>query len=395
MWLEEEFKCRTPDQINDIISAELPCPTHDPDAYKVISEFMFHGPCGAEAKHAPCTNKGKCSKHFPKKFLAETIINEDGYPVYRHMDNKITAIKGKLTYNNKHVVPHNRYLLLKYHAHINVEWCNRSKAIKYLFKYLKKGPDRETIAIPKNVKAGDNGASDQIMVVDEIKNYLNCRFLSPCEAVWRLFSFDLNYAYTTVMLLNYHLPDQKAITLHGFKDLPALLEREGISITIGARSFTELKMVSKINYATFKVACFAYGLLNDDNEWTHAIAEAMRSMSSAHWVVREERKSSVIIQTQWSSSDREAKKDRKKLDPWLSYWTFHLDRVHVEELEMCRIGMVRGMTREGEAKDFITAIEKKTTEIRGIYSKSKKALLDYLKKMEMEMEIRRDLTISM
>nr|GEU70500.1 ATP-dependent DNA helicase PIF1-like [Tanacetum cinerariifolium] len=42
----------------------------------------------------------------------------------------------------------------------------------------------------------------------------------------------------------------------------------------GARSFIELKMVNKINYATFKAACFAYGLLNDDKEWTHVIAEA-------------------------------------------------------------------------------------------------------------------------
>ncbi|GKA03583.1 ATP-dependent DNA helicase PIF1-like protein [Tanacetum coccineum] len=226
LWLKEEFKCRTPDQINDIILAELPCPRNDPDAYKVVSEFMLHGPCGAEAKHAPCTNEGKCSKYFPKKFLAETIINEDGYPVYHCRDNKITAVKGKFTYDNKHVVPHNQYLLLKYHAHINVEWYNRSKAIKYLFKYLNKGPDRATISIQENVKAGADGASDQIMIVDEIKNYLNCRFLSPCEAVWR------------------------------------------------ARSFTELKMVNKITYATFKVACFAYGLLNDDKEWTHTIAEA-------------------------------------------------------------------------------------------------------------------------
>ncbi|GKB85414.1 ATP-dependent DNA helicase PIF1-like protein, partial [Tanacetum coccineum] len=42
----------------------------------------------------------------------------------------------------------------------------------------------------------------------------------------------------------------------------------------GARSFTELKMVNKINYSTFKAACFAYSLLNDDKEWTHTIAEA-------------------------------------------------------------------------------------------------------------------------
>nr|GEW15785.1 hypothetical protein [Tanacetum cinerariifolium] len=40
------------------------------------------------------------------------------------------------------------------------------------------------------------------------------------------------------------------------------------------RPEVDLKMVNKINYATFKATCFAYGLLNDDKEWTHAIAEA-------------------------------------------------------------------------------------------------------------------------
>nr|GEV81394.1 ATP-dependent DNA helicase PIF1-like [Tanacetum cinerariifolium] len=112
MWLEEEFKCRTPDQINDIISVELPCSTNDPDTYKLVSKFMLHGPCGVEAKHSPCTNEGKCLKHYPKKFLAETVINEDGYPLYRRRDNKITAVKGKFTYDNKHVVPHNKPLKL-------------------------------------------------------------------------------------------------------------------------------------------------------------------------------------------------------------------------------------------------------------------------------------------
>ncbi|GJW53579.1 ATP-dependent DNA helicase PIF1-like protein [Tanacetum coccineum] len=64
------------------------------------------------------------------------------------------------------------------------------------------GLDRATIAIQKNVKAGDNGASDQIM-------------------------------------LNYHLPEQNVITLHDTENLPALLEREGISITIPLKLWEE------------------------------------------------------------------------------------------------------------------------------------------------------------
>nr|GEW28431.1 ATP-dependent DNA helicase PIF1-like [Tanacetum cinerariifolium] len=42
----------------------------------------------------------------------------------------------------------------------------------------------------------------------------------------------------------------------------------------GARTFVELITVNKILCTTFKEACFAYGLLNDDREWTRAIHEA-------------------------------------------------------------------------------------------------------------------------
>ncbi|GJV76736.1 hypothetical protein Tco_1508320 [Tanacetum coccineum] len=168
---------------------ELPSLAEDPDGYKVVSEFMLYGPCGKDAKYAPCTTEGKCSKHYPKVFLAET--------------------------------------------------------------------------------------------------------------------------------LNYHLPNQNSVTLRDYENLSALLEREGINITmftdwfelnkrdtdareftyadttklcvahttetleaketencIGAKYFEELMTINKQTYTTFKAACFAYGLLNDDKEWSHAIAEA-------------------------------------------------------------------------------------------------------------------------
>ncbi|GKC34903.1 hypothetical protein Tco_1047287 [Tanacetum coccineum] len=138
---------RNPAEIDDIISAELPSLIDDLEGYKVVTEYMLHSPCGADAKYIPCITDGTCSKHFPKSFLAETVIDEDGYALYRWRNNKVTARKGDFVYYNKHVVPYNRYLLLKYQAHINVEWCNRSKSIKYLFKYLNKGPDRATVVI--------------------------------------------------------------------------------------------------------------------------------------------------------------------------------------------------------------------------------------------------------
>ncbi|XP_074271398.1 uncharacterized protein LOC141595334 [Silene latifolia] len=51
------------------------------------------------------------------------------------------AEKNKHTLDNRSVVHHNLDLLVKYQAHLNVEWCNKHKSVKYLFKYMSKGPD--------------------------------------------------------------------------------------------------------------------------------------------------------------------------------------------------------------------------------------------------------------
>nr|GEX60023.1 hypothetical protein [Tanacetum cinerariifolium] len=70
-------QCMTPDEINDIISAELPSPAEDPDGYKVVSEFMLHGPCDKDAKYASCTTEGKCSKHYPQGVFGENVTLHD------------------------------------------------------------------------------------------------------------------------------------------------------------------------------------------------------------------------------------------------------------------------------------------------------------------------------
>jgi hypothetical protein len=67
---------------------------------------------------------GRCSKWFPKKFQAKTIVDHDGYPVYRRRATGHTIVKNKVTLDNCSVVPYNPKLLLKYKAHLNMEWCN-------------------------------------------------------------------------------------------------------------------------------------------------------------------------------------------------------------------------------------------------------------------------------
>lgn len=74
-------------------------------------------------------------------------MDQDGYPVYKRRDNGHTIEKNRIILHNGHVVPHNPSLLLKYEAHINMEGCNQSTSIKYLFKYINKGSYRIYVVI--------------------------------------------------------------------------------------------------------------------------------------------------------------------------------------------------------------------------------------------------------
>lgn len=69
--------------------------------------------------------KGKCTKHFPKKFVDSTTIDSEGYLVYKRRDNGAFIQKHDSFVHNRFVVPYNKKLLLN-NAHINVEWCNQS-----------------------------------------------------------------------------------------------------------------------------------------------------------------------------------------------------------------------------------------------------------------------------
>lgn len=170
LFLHSGDKILNANDIDKIIFAEIPDSIEDPKLYKIVGDCMMHGPCGESNKNSPCMKEGRCSKHFPKKFNEETSVDEDGYPVYRRRDNGRFIEKNGVQLDNRFVVPYNRSLLLKYGAHINIEWCNQHRSIKYLFKYINKGNDRITAAFSK----GSDGTSDNL---DEIKTYYDCRYI--------------------------------------------------------------------------------------------------------------------------------------------------------------------------------------------------------------------------
>ncbi|XP_019149843.1 PREDICTED: uncharacterized protein LOC109146643 [Ipomoea nil] len=209
IFLSKSNSYPNPKDIDMIISAEIPSQLCDPEYYKAVEEFMIHGPCGAARKNSPCMINGICSKFFPKKFVENSTVDFDGYPIYRRRDNGHTIRKNGIDLDSRYVVPHNRHLLMKYKAHINVEWCNQSRSIKYLFKYVNKGNDRVTAEFYNSGVEESTGK-----IVDEIKMYYDYRYISPPEAAWRIFGFDIQFRNPSVERLSFHLPNEQSKIFH-------------------------------------------------------------------------------------------------------------------------------------------------------------------------------------
>ncbi|XP_074297899.1 uncharacterized protein LOC141628690 [Silene latifolia] len=239
--------------------------------------------------------------HFPKKFNDRTIVDSEGYPRYRRRNNGAKVEKSGKLLDNSFVVPYNTTLLLKYHAHINVEWCNQARFIKYLFKYI-----------------------------------------SPCEVVWRIFAFDIQCRTPPVERLDFHLPNEQRVVFNDEDPINTVLKRDNINKTMflkwmeynkhhpeareltyaefpmkyvwkrgekrwserergislgrmhhmspgggelyymrtllnfvkGPTSYEDIRTFNKEVFPSFKEACYARGLLSDDKEYIDAIIEA-------------------------------------------------------------------------------------------------------------------------
>ncbi|XP_062106743.1 uncharacterized protein LOC133818070 [Humulus lupulus] len=200
---EQSFgKIIASDHIDNIISAEIPDLNVDPDCYNAVNKFMIHGPCGKLNSNSPCMMQDRCTKHFPKKFNDQTTIGTDGFPVYKRRNTGIHVEKKGVLLDNRYVVPYHRNLIVKFDAHINVEVCNCSRSVKYLFKYGHKGSDRTTATME---------SIDTAKEIDEIKTYFDCRYISAIEACWRIFQFDIHYRQPAVERLPFHLPGEHTI----------------------------------------------------------------------------------------------------------------------------------------------------------------------------------------
>ncbi|XP_004295965.1 PREDICTED: uncharacterized protein LOC101307681 [Fragaria vesca subsp. vesca] len=167
-------RLNNPDEYDRIVKAEIPDQNEEPRLYDAVCTHMIHGPCGPLNPRKSCMKKGTCNKGYPKSFANFTVQGEDAYPVYQRRPNRQPVYlrgRGNMTVDNRWVVPYNPWLLLRYNCHINVEVCGSIKSVKYLYKYIYKGPDRVSLEVQSNPE------------FDEISQFVDARWVCAPKAL--------------------------------------------------------------------------------------------------------------------------------------------------------------------------------------------------------------------
>ncbi|XP_074293400.1 uncharacterized protein LOC141620425 [Silene latifolia] len=167
--LKPPYKVNVVGDFDKFVSAEIPSSSH-PTLRAMVLKHMMHGPCGRLDPDRQCmkhkSSIGQCKYKYPKSFTSETTTNSDGYPVYRRRDT---------------------------------------------------GHDK----IPFNVVREKDPKP-----IDEIEQYQSGRWVSPCEAMWRIYGFDLFETQPPVMVLPVHLQNMQSLQLHPEENLERVVANE-------------------------------------------------------------------------------------------------------------------------------------------------------------------------
>ncbi|GBN94556.1 hypothetical protein AVEN_215082-1, partial [Araneus ventricosus] len=106
----------------------------------------------------------------------------------------------EVSVDNTWIVPYCPLLTKIFNAHINVEYCNSVKPIKYVCKYVNKGSD---IAMFELTSGGND--------LNEIHQYQMGRYISSNEAVWRILNLPIHDRHLTVINLSVHLENGQRV----------------------------------------------------------------------------------------------------------------------------------------------------------------------------------------
>lgn len=233
LFLNTDVQFLTAAHIDRFTSAKIPTEEDviGQQLRSIIQNTMVHTQCAGGNGHALCmkvlnpVDVTTCHKGYSPNFQAETIIPENGYPLYWRRNTgrsffiliRGTAATVTAVIDNCRVVPYSPYLSLRYNAHINVEVCGSVQAVKYIHKYFYQGGYRATVSVDSEH--------------DEIKRHLHGHYICPTVAIWGLVAYSMHEEKPPVTYLALHLQGQQPIYFSEHADINRMREQIEESMT--------------------------------------------------------------------------------------------------------------------------------------------------------------------
>jgi hypothetical protein len=113
-----------------------------------------------------------------------------------------------------------------------MEWCHKSIFIKYLFKYVTKGPDCSKAYLQKITSGEDTPIDEETGTRNEVKEYLDTRYICPFDSCWQIFGFKIHQHFPSVERMMVHLSNENYITYSAETDMSEVLSQEFLRRTM-------------------------------------------------------------------------------------------------------------------------------------------------------------------
>ncbi|CAM9396698.1 unnamed protein product [Heterosigma akashiwo] len=221
--MAEASRPRTPEEIERVITCELADPESHPRLFQLQAKCMMHS-CGTPENPLACSVSGSCKYGYPHKFCDSTQLRKGAYPLWKRRDQgRSHTGAGGREFTNRDLLPTNPWLILLAAAHVFFELCIGFTCIKYVNKYINKGPDMATLGLQVEEEAEQKGR-------DEPKEFISSRYICATESFARLNECSVYGTSHTVKTLKLHLQGKQKVHFVAGEEIEAV-EREELQRT--------------------------------------------------------------------------------------------------------------------------------------------------------------------
>lgn len=192
--------------VDGLVVAEMPDAHEDAQLHDIIQRCNLHPTTHLLHANSRCNRGGKCIYDFPQTLRTISSVDEHGrmHLRRRHQDDRW-------------VVSYIPRLSREMNCHIHVDVCSNVNVVMYLYKYLFKGVDYARARLQERDSNGRSGLHDDSAkeTEDELTDYVNCRYLSSSEAMYRILGMNITKKQPAVVALAVHLPNRQLGQMSG------------------------------------------------------------------------------------------------------------------------------------------------------------------------------------